>query len=90
MQYRLLGYYVVQILISLDYTVDYLACTDSGKMTAGAFNLGIFRTSQLRYFNIVAFCFCYEVNVLHTAFTERNSPVGIVLAHRGIDIETIG
>ncbi len=32
----------------------------------------------------------HKVNVLYTAFSERNSPVWIVLARRGVDIECVG
>lgn len=86
----LLRHRIIQILIGLHHAIHHIPRTDGSKVTAGTFYLGIFGTTKLRHFDIVAFGFGHEIDVLHRTLTEGHSPVGVVLAHRGIDVEATG
>ena len=58
-------------------------------MATGSFNLAFLRTTELTILQIIAFRLGHKIYVLDTSFPESYSLVGIVLAHWGVDVETV-
>lgn len=80
---------IIQTLIVLGNVVDVAVIADGLEVAAGTFYLAFLRATELRTLEVIAFGLCHEIDVLDTSFLEGYCPVGIVPAHRRVDVEAV-
>lgn len=86
---KLLRYNIIQTLVVFGNVVDIAVVADCLEVATGTFDFAFLRTSELGAMKVISFGLCHKIDVLDTSFSECYCPVGIVLAHRSIDVEAV-